>query len=123
MTLDSCGEGLNLCGANHVVFVGMSRKPGLMEQGEDRAHRKGATKPVTCSWLFAENTRDAYVLEALQKKAGVNGRVLDGDGDSALVFHHIVTEQGHAANTQTRSIPASRTTMSIPPGVTVSCGK
>lgn len=77
LSLDSCAEALNLAVARHVVFFGMARKPGAMEQAEDRAHRKGATGPVRCYWLFVEDSHDQNVLRRNIEKARVNAAVVD----------------------------------------------
>lgn len=92
LSIDSCAEALNLAVASRVVFFGMARKPGAMEQAEDRAHRKGATKPVHTYWLYAEDTHDQHVLKQNIRKATVNYAVLDhragGPNERAGVFDY-----------------------------------
>jgi SWI/SNF-related matrix-associated actin-dependent regulator 1 of chromatin subfamily A len=94
MTIECGGTGLNFTVANRIVFVGIARKPGLMEQAEDRAHRKGATKPVTCYWLYGEGLYDYKVFNALRFKSKNNNHVVDGKEEISLTFQQKIRGTG-----------------------------
>jgi len=84
VTIDTCGTGINLCpGVSVVVFVELHRVPGKMSQGEARAYRKGAVRPITSYWLVLEHSSDVRLLETLQRKQEINSQVLDGSHKKA----------------------------------------
>lgn len=47
LSLRAGGIGLNLIGANHLIFVEPHWNPALELQARDRIYRMGQTKPVT----------------------------------------------------------------------------
>lgn len=47
LSLTAGGIGLNLCGANHLLFIDPHWNPQLESQAQDRIYRMGQKKPVT----------------------------------------------------------------------------
>ncbi|MGD9643998.1 MAG: DEAD/DEAH box helicase, partial [Elusimicrobiales bacterium] len=67
-TIGAVGEGLNLQGADVVVFLDKPWVPVAVEQAEARAHRRGREAPVHVVTLVAAGTVDEYVEEVLAGK-------------------------------------------------------
>jgi len=79
------GQGLNLTGADTVVFHDIGFNPSVEKQGEDRAHRLGQTRPVKVYRLVSEGTVDEGIVELARRKAALGDAVMgeggDGDGE------------------------------------------
>jgi superfamily II DNA or RNA helicase len=66
----SGGLGLNLTGADTVIFYDSDWNPAMDAQAMDRCHRIGQTRPVTVYRLVSEHTIEENILrKAMQKKA------------------------------------------------------
>lgn len=70
--------GLTLVEATRVVFMDMVWTPADHYQAEDRAHRIGQTKKVTCEYLIAPGTVEDVIYELLSSKKKVIDRILGG---------------------------------------------
>ena len=71
------GVGLTLTASSNVVFLEMDFVPANMLQAEDRAHRHGQTKSVTCHYMVAEDTLDAYIAEMIIKKQEIFEKMIE----------------------------------------------
>ena len=72
------GVGLTLTAARQVVFNDLDWVPANHWQAEDRAYRIGQTGTVNVTYLVAEQTIDEFVRSALQVKALLVERVVEG---------------------------------------------
>jgi SWI/SNF-related matrix-associated actin-dependent regulator 1 of chromatin subfamily A len=90
------GVGLTLTAARQVVFNDLDWVPANHWQAEDRAYRIGQTGTVNVTYLIAEQTVDEFVRSALQVKAllvekVVEGRDVDaGNGDLLAELENLV---------------------------------
>ncbi len=79
LSYGTCAMGITLCpGIYTLLMAELVHTPAIIEQSEDKAHRVGATKPVTCYWMYAENSNDRSVMNLIQNKTNANSQVLDG---------------------------------------------
>ncbi|XP_066140438.1 lymphoid-specific helicase-like [Euwallacea fornicatus] len=62
------GVGLNLMGADTVIFYDRFWNPQVDLQAQDRCHRIGQTKPVVVYTLTAKNTVDDHILSTAEPK-------------------------------------------------------
>ena len=63
---------------SHCCFLEFSATPTDHWQAEDRLHRGGQTRPVTCYYLIAPNTVDEDMVKALDRKAAALTKAVDG---------------------------------------------
>lgn len=71
------GVGIDLYAAHHVVFAELDWVPGLMEQAENRAHRRGQTEQVIVVRFYMEYSSDEWVWRALRNKKTIIGLALN----------------------------------------------
>lgn len=85
----AAGVGLNLTAASAVAFAELDWVPASHIQGEDRAHRIGTKKNVTCYYLIAHNTLEERLLKIIQAKQKHLVAILDGKrkGDDLDVYN------------------------------------
>lgn len=74
-TIGAMGEGLNLQGADIVIFTDKSWVPASVEQAESRSHRRGREKPVHVITLVASGTVDEHVEAVLNNKQEIISEV------------------------------------------------
>jgi SNF2 family DNA or RNA helicase len=72
------GVGITLTAARQVVFNDLDWVPANHWQAEDRAYRIGQTGTVNVSYLVATDTVDEFVRSALQVKALLVEKVVEG---------------------------------------------
>jgi TATA-binding protein-associated factor len=70
------GLGLNLVGADTVVFLDHDWNPNVDAQAQDRAHRIGQTRPVAVYRVLARGTVEEAVMSQQAWKAGVAARLV-----------------------------------------------
>jgi len=75
LTLGTCAESLNLCGACVVVMFQLAFTPAQNDQAYARAWRKGATRPVRVYRMIANGTHDETMLRILSKKETVTEKI------------------------------------------------
>mgnify|MGYP001019031095 CR=1 FL=1 len=74
----SSAYGLNLQqGGNHVIWFGLNWNYELYTQANKRLHRQGQLKKVIIHHLVCSGTRDEDVMEALERKEGVQNWVME----------------------------------------------
>ena len=69
LSLKAGGVGLNLTSADTVIIYDPWWNPAAEAQAEDRSHRIGQTRAVTCIKLIVENSVEEKVLELQKLKA------------------------------------------------------
>jgi len=67
-TTKTGGVGLNLTSANVVVMLDLDFNPQNMRQAEDRTHRIGQTRDVTCYYLICRGTVEEMMLRRSFRK-------------------------------------------------------
>eukprot|EP01083_Nonionella_stella_P073910 200160_1 len=75
----SGGLGINLTGADTVVFYDTDWNPAIDLQAQDRCHRIGQTREVNIYRLISENTVEENILKKAEQKKLLNAAVI-GDG-------------------------------------------
>ncbi|KAG8347801.1 Type III restriction enzyme res subunit SNF2 family N terminal domain [Trypanosoma vivax] len=74
----SGGIGLNLTGADTVIFYDSDWNPTMDLQAQDRCHRIGQTKPVTIYRLISEHTVEESILQKARERKKLNNVVIRG---------------------------------------------
>ena len=69
LSLKAGGVGLNLSSADTVIIYDPWWNPAAEAQAEDRSHRIGQTRAVTCIKLIVEDSIEEKVLELQKIKA------------------------------------------------------
>jgi len=77
----SGGLGMNLTGADTVIFYDNDWNPAMDMQAQDRCHRIGQTREVHIYKLMSENTIEENILKKAEKKKEVMQAVM---GDNAV---------------------------------------
>jgi SNF2 family DNA or RNA helicase len=78
-TYQSWGQSINLHDTDLLIFAQLPYTTGQLDQAEGRAHRLGATRPVTYVYLVAEGTVDVAVRDIVLSKL-VNMKAVVGAG-------------------------------------------
>lgn len=74
----SGGIGLNLIGADTVIFYDSDWNPTMDLQAQDRCHRIGQTRPVTIYRLVSEHTVEESILQKARERKKLNNVVIRG---------------------------------------------
>ena len=89
MTLGAGSTGINMTAANRVLFLGITQRQ--MQQAEDRAHRMGQKKDVTCYWIHAGAlTHDVSLFPTVVSRSSLASKILDGDTSGVVEFDHTI---------------------------------
>ena len=72
------GVGVDLTRACYSIYFSVGYKLGDYEQSLARIHRPGQTRTVFQIHLIVENTMDARVMKALEKRQDLVASILDG---------------------------------------------
>ncbi len=73
----SGGTGINLTGADTVIFYDSDWNPAMDAQAQDRAHRIGQTRDVHIYRLITEHSVEENILKKAQKKKNLDIMVMD----------------------------------------------
>jgi len=76
LTTRAGGVGLNLTGANCVVFYDNDWNPAIDAQAQDRVHRIGQTKPVHIYRMVCEKTVEENILRKANEKRTLESLVI-----------------------------------------------
>ncbi|CDF39449.1 unnamed protein product [Chondrus crispus] len=80
LTTRAGGVGLNLTGADAVVFYDTDYNPAVDNQAQDRAHRIGQTKPVNIYPLVSEQTVEENILRRANEKRNLESILISNAG-------------------------------------------
>jgi hypothetical protein len=72
-------EGLDLFRASNTVFVERFWTPADEEQAEDRIHRIGQTRGAVIWYLYAPDTIDQIMNDAIERKRQISDRIIGGE--------------------------------------------
>lgn len=75
--IQAAGTGITLNTASIVVFLDLPWDTATMEQAEDRAHRIGTKKTVTCIRLIAKDTYDERLWRKVLSKGNMSKALVD----------------------------------------------
>lgn len=73
------GTGLNLTGADTVIFYDHDWNPANDHQAQDRAYRIGQTRPVTVYRLISQGTIEEKILQRQESKQALADEVIGAD--------------------------------------------
>ncbi|KAJ3324576.1 ATP-dependent helicase smarcad1 [Boothiomyces sp. JEL0866] len=79
LSTKACGLGINLTSANTVIIYDMDFNPHNDIQAEDRAHRLGQKRPVTIYRLILKDTVEEHILNLVNSKLLLNGKLKEKD--------------------------------------------
>lgn len=80
------GLGVNLTGADTVIFYDNDWNPTMDAQATDRAHRIGQTRPVSVYRLTTKDTIEERILKRAKQKQNVQTTVYSGGAFKADIF-------------------------------------
>jgi superfamily II DNA or RNA helicase len=84
------GTGLNLTGADTVIFYDHDWNPANDNQAQDRAYRIGQTKPVTVYKLISQGTIEEKIIERQRLKQTLADEII---GDDEAGFKDLTKEE------------------------------
>jgi len=91
------GIGINLTGADCVVFYDSDWNPSMDKQAQDRCHRIGQTKTVHIYWLISLNTIEENIFKKSLQKRELGGMIIEGNFDptfmSKINFKEILEDE------------------------------
>jgi len=81
--LNVLNRGFTITAANHVIFTDVEYSPESTDQAEDRAHRTGQEKPVTCyylliDWVDEKANIDLKMYQLISQKKKAISNAIDG---------------------------------------------
>ena len=89
----SGGIGVNLTGADTVIFYDSDWNPTMDAQAQDRCHRIGQTRDVHIYRLISERTVEENILRKANQKRLLSDMAIEGGSfTTALLIRHHITE-------------------------------
>lgn len=85
----SGGFGINLIGADTVVFYDSDWNPAMDAQAQDRCHRIGQTREVHIYRLISENTVEENILKKANQKRMLDRVAIDGGQFTTEFFQQV----------------------------------
>jgi E1A-binding protein p400 len=85
----SGGIGLNLTGANNVIFYDTDWNPAMDKQAQDRCHRIGQTRNVSIYRLISEHTIEENILMKNMQKRKLDEFIMEEGNFTPEFFEHI----------------------------------
>jgi SNF2 family DNA or RNA helicase len=78
-SIQACGHGVNLTGANHVIHFDRWWNPAIEDQATDRVHRIGQDKTVYVYRFLVQDTIEEKIDMLLERKRGIANLIVGGD--------------------------------------------
>ena len=85
------GIGINLTGADCVIFYDTDWNPAMDKQAQDRCHRIGQTKTVHIYRLISVNTIEENIFKKSLQKRDFGGLIIEGGFDIEIFMKRGVT--------------------------------
>lgn len=104
LTTRAGGVGLNLIGADSVIFYDTDYNPAVDNQAQDRAHRIGQTKPVHVYRLICEQTVEEGILARARLKQQLETKIIS---EAGFTTDAIVSRELNSATTHLGIITSS----------------
>lgn len=82
----SGGVGINLVGADTVIFYDSDWNPAMDQQAQDRCHRIGQTREVHIYRLISESTIEENILKKANQKRALDNLVIQSGGYNTEFF-------------------------------------
>lgn len=82
----SGGVGINLVGADTVIFYDSDWNPAMDQQAQDRCHRIGQTREVHIYRLISESTIEENILRKAKQKRALDDLVIQSGGYNTEFF-------------------------------------
>jgi E1A-binding protein p400 len=82
----SGGVGVNLVGADTVIFYDSDWNPAMDQQAQDRCHRIGQTREVNIYRLISESTIEENILKKANQKRALDDLVIQRGGYNTEFF-------------------------------------
>ncbi|KAH9624629.1 hypothetical protein KSS87_000784 [Heliosperma pusillum] len=82
----SGGVGINLVGADTVIFYDSDWNPAMDQQAQDRCHRIGQTREVHIYRLVSESTIEENILKKANQKRALDNLVIQSGGYNTEFF-------------------------------------
>jgi superfamily II DNA/RNA helicase len=115
----SGGLGINLTGADTVIFYDSDWNPAMDAQAQDRAHRIGQTREVHIYRLVSQSTVEENILTKAKQKRHLDFLVMsEGDFNVGSLFTtnnllELLGDQEESEPTQQQQRPSSDTSASV----------
>lgn len=117
----SGGVGINLVGADTVIFYDSDWNPAMDQQAQDRCHRIGQTREVHIYRLISESTIEENILKKANQKRALDNLVIQSgsynteffqkldpmelfSGHRSLAIRNMQKEKSHSANANEVSV-------------------
>lgn len=85
----SGGVGVNLTGADTVIFYDSDWNPTMDAQAQDRCHRIGQTRDVHIYRLISERTIEENILKKADQKRMLGALAIEGGNFTAAYFKSV----------------------------------
>lgn len=85
------GIGINLTGADCVIFYDTDWNPAMDKQAQDRCHRIGQTKTVHIYRLISVNTIEENIFKKSLQKRDFGGMIIEGNFDMEIFMKRGIT--------------------------------
>lgn len=87
----SGGLGVNLTGADTVVFYDSDWNPTMDAQAQDRCHRIGQTRDVNIYRLISERTIEENILKKANQKRLLGDIAIEGGNFTTAFFKEVIS--------------------------------
>jgi SNF2 family DNA or RNA helicase len=77
-SIKSCGQGITLTAANHVIHIDRWWNPAIEDQATDRVHRIGQDKTVYVYTITNTGTLEEKIALLLEKKRNISDKIIGG---------------------------------------------
>ncbi|KAL3637272.1 Pharynx and intestine in excess protein 1 [Castilleja foliolosa] len=108
----SGGVGINLVGADTVIFYDSDWNPAMDQQAQDRCHRIGQTREVNIYRLISESTIEENILKKANKKRALDDLVIQSGSYNTEFFKKLDPMElfsGHRTAAAQKNVPSEKT--------------